>query len=308
MAGFTAEELMALQDELEKDNLPEGAEGKGSETKTAEEEAAAKLAKEKEIEDGKSKDEKGGKDDSGKEGSKKEDEGKKDEKVVVDIDETQELRESNRRMQADLERVTKSNERLNKILKDKGLIDEEEEKLSKSQEEAAKAAYTERMSKLSEIVEVMSVNPAYEDVETVCSQKNFDEMLTAMARFYVAKEGGSLDETLGQISRQVWSLPNPYKYMYKMIKAYHPDFVVKKEEEKKADEGKEGKEGADGKKEEKEIKKAAPSLQDLPGGDGKGEQGGWTTERIDGLDEDELITFKAKFPEIYDKYLLGTLK
>ena len=57
-----------------------------------------------------------------------------------------------------------------------------------------------------------------------------------------------------------------------------------------------------------ESKKAPFSLQNLPGGDGKGEQGGWTNERIDNLDEDELIEFKAKNPEIYEKYMLGALK
>jgi hypothetical protein len=106
--------------------------------------------------------------------------------------------------------------------------------------------------------------------------ENFDDMFAAMARFYVAKQGGDLDETLVNIEKQVWSLPNPYKYMYEMITKYHPNYASKKDDGK-TDEGKSKEGGAP------EPKKAPPSLQDLPGGDGKGEQGVGQAERLDNL-------------------------
>jgi hypothetical protein len=294
--GFTTEELMELQNEVEAEGgfPPADESSEGSDVV-------------KVIPDGSEKDET----------KDKVDEKKAEDKVVKpvegdvkkplekegEVDETYELRESNRKLQAKLERVSSEYERLNKVLKDKGLVDEEDEKGRKDQEDAARASYNARMEKLSEIVEVMAVNPKYEDVTEVCSQKNFDDMFSAMARFYVSKQGGDFDETLTQVEKQVWSLPNPYKYMYDMVKKYHPSYV---KDEGVKDSKKDDK--VEGKGEKKEPAPAAPSLQDLPGGDGKGESGGWTDERITNLDEDELFEFKKEHPKIYASYLRGELK
>ena len=45
------------------------------------------------------------------------------------------------------------------------------------------------------------------------------------------------------------------------------------------------------------------SLQDLPGGGSK-DGGGWTTAKIDAMDESDLVKVPA---EIYSKYMRGEL-
>jgi hypothetical protein len=291
--GFTTEELMELQNEVEAEGgfPPADESSEGSDVVKVIPDGSEKDATKDKVDD--------------KKDEVKPIEGldKKPLEKEGEVDETYELRESNRKLQAKLEKVSSEYERLNKVLKDKGLVDEDDEKSRKDQEDAAKASYNARMEKLSEIVEVMAVNPKFEDVTEVCSQKNFDDMFSAMARFYVSKQGGDFDETLTQVEKQVWSLPNPYKYMYDMIKKYHPSYV---KDEVKVDSKKDDK--VEGKDDKKEPAKAAPSLQDLPGGDGKGEQGGWTDERITNLEEDELAEFKKDHPKIYASYLRNELK
>jgi len=327
---FTEEELMQMQEEvereagaspdgLEKDSVgKEGADGAKKEGEVKEGEEGAK----KEGEEGKEKEvkEDGGKveGEKGKEkepGSKDGEEGKKE--VIEDDEEVRELRELTRSQKIQLDRVQREYERVNKLLKEKGLIDEDDEKARKDADDTARAVYDQRVAVLGDMLEVMKVNPKYEDVEEVVSQRNFDDMVTAMAKFHVSKNGGDLSEVMTEVEREIWALPNPYKYMYDMVKKFHPAYVQPKEKAsiikevqealgQKPDSDGKGKESEKGKVETKgaKIKDQVPSLQDLPGAGGK-DGGGWTSARIDAMDEEDLHTVPR---DIYEKYLAGALQ
>jgi hypothetical protein len=316
--SFTAEELMTMQDEAERElaaSLEVGTKVEDS-------------AKESEVKEG---DDKGGeaKSEEGKEGDSKEggdpkkEEGevKKDEPVkpeekkeaIQDDEEVRELREIARAQKAELNKVTSEYERLNKILKDKGLIDEDDEKSRKDQEDVARVNYERRLSTLGDMLEVMKVNPRYEDIETVVSQRNFDDMITALAKYHVSQKGGDFTQTMTEVEREIWSLPNPYKYMYDLVKKYHPAYTEQEEKPKaKVDIEKIDLKAAlkdakiedkPEKADEKKPKEQAMSLQDLPGGSGK-DGGGWTSAKIDNMDEEDL----TKVPrDIYERYLKNDL-
>lgn len=321
--AFTAEDLMAMQKEAEAVHAASLGSDKGdkSEQQSKEQDqsqggkqddakkddgAEDKSVKKEGVEGGEAKakeDEKGAV--AGKEGGEKE-KGKEKE-VIEDDEEVRELREITRAQKAELDKVTKEYERLTKILKDKGLIDEDDEKAKQEQEQFAKVNYEKRLSALSDILEVMKVNPKYEDVDDVVSQRHFDDMVAALTKYYVSQQGGNPQQVSIEIEREIWSLANPYKYMYEMIKKYHPEYATQKEDPKKKEEEDKGKESVAKEKVEatvKEFKEQAMSLQDLPGGSGK-DGGGWTSAKIDGMDEEEL----SKVPkDIYEKYLKGTLQ
>jgi len=311
--SFTTEELLAMQDEAEREaGISPEVDNKVDESVKDD----VKVGIGKEGEDGSKEEGKDGKD----LGANKEEGGIKEEKEVKpevkpevkkeeikDDEEVRELREIARAQKVELNKVMSEYERLNKILKDKGLVDEDDEKTRKDQEDVNRINYEKRLSTLGDMLEVMKVNPKYEDVEVVVSQRHFDDMVTALAKYHVSQKGGDFTQVMTEVEREIWSLPNPYKYMYDMVKKYHPTFteseekpVVKdkvnvdlkvdlKPDEKKPD--------------EKKPKEQAMSLQDLPGGSGK-DGGGWTSAKIDGMDEDELM----KVPkDIYEKYLKGDL-
>ena len=125
--AFTAEELMLMQEEAEREHqasLEVEEDAKGGEAKAKEDEKGAA---------------------GGEQGGKK----KEEDEVVQDNEEVRELREISRSQKLELDRMTREYERLNKILKDKGLIDEEDENVRKAQEDAARANYERRVSTLS---------------------------------------------------------------------------------------------------------------------------------------------------------------
>lgn len=323
---FTEEELMQLQEEVEREA---GASPDGSEEDSKE--VVQDGAKEKDGEDkaekGKEVKEEGGekekevkkdgdkiKSEEGKEKEKLDDEdGEKGKKEVIEEDEeVRELRELTKAQKIQLERIKREYERVNKLLKEKGLIDEDDEKAREEAENTARAAYDQRLGILNDMLEVMKVNPKYEDIEEVVSQRNFDDMITAMAKFHVSRNGGDLSDVMTEVEREVWSLPNPYKYMYDMVKKFHPAYVQPKEKtsiikevqealgQKSLDGGDKGKE----KEKDVKIKDQAPSLQDLPGAGGK-DGGGWTSARIDAMPEEDLHLVPR---DTYEKYLAGTLQ
>ena len=149
---------------------------------------------------------------------------------------------------------------------------------------------------LETLVETMELNDKYSDLRKVCTQSNFDDMFEAIGLAVAEKEG--IDPVIAALKAEaeIWKLPNPYKYMYDVIKKFHPSFK-----------GKEGKGDADkgkGKSENVTVVKAPSSVAGMGGGSGKS-AGAWTAKRIDDLPEDEL----DKVPEdVYEKYLAGELK
>ena len=201
------------------------------------------------------------------------------------------LREQNRRLREMQQQLEKSN----KSLTEKGLIEEPDE------EEVAEAqkADTIRAVQLETILETMRINPKFEDVDEVVTQSRFDDMVEGFAFAQSQKNGGTAEDYIDAVAAKIWSMPNPYRFMYEKIKQYHPDF--KKPEVK--DEPPTPAPSQTPAKSEPKPKTAPPSVSNLPSS--VSESGGWTAARIDGMAEEEL----SKVPrDIYQKYLSGELK
>lgn len=306
---FTAAELMQMQDEVELEQRTSlGIENDAAPAteKPADSDAVSKedggkeseadgSAKTKEVKEGTSTGEKTSETKEAKEEVKEDD--------SYDEEELRILRETARAQKAELSRVTKEHERLNKILKEKGLIDGEDEKETKEQEELAQLEYAKRVSLLNNILEVMRVNPKYEDIDDVVSQRHFDDMVSALARYHVSQHGGKVADVESEVEREIWSLSNPYKYMYDMIKKYHPGYAEKPSTAKAGEPAAAAKKEDTVANETRNFKEQILSLQDLPGGGSK-DGGGWTAAKIDAMEELELSKVPA---EIYAKYMRGEL-
>lgn len=149
---------------------------------------------------------------------------------------------------------------------------------------------------LETLLETMELNTNYADVRDVCSQANFDDIFEAIGDSVAAKDP-SKDSAIAALEAEaaVWRMANPYKYMYGLIKQYHPKYAARQPQK--------GKDPVDaGKAKPKEPAKAPASLANVPG---KGSSANaWTAARIDEMDETEL----DKVPvDVYDKYLRGEL-
>ena len=188
------------------------------------------------------------------------------------------LRDGKRSMDALTERVTSSEAALEKA----GLVTEEEKQAVADQQ----TTFVARQKELDTILEMTRLNSKYEDVDSVVSQGNFDAAIDSMAAEYAAKNGVSVNEAVGAVEGWVWSLTNPYRFMYDKIKEIHPSFK--------------GKEKAGGAPAE-----APGSVQGVHGGAGSGDLTGWTAAKIDGLPEDALASVPK---DVYAKYLRNELK
>ena len=260
--------LQSQEDEGSKDPVDEaqateleGGKGEGSESEEEKEAAAAEAAK------------------------KAEEEGEKPptaEELLAQRDsENQELRtllrDGKRSIDALTERVTSSEGALEKA----GLITEEEKKAVVEQQ----TTFDARQESLEVILEMTRLNSKYEDVDSVVSQGNFDAAIDIMATEYAAKNGVSVNESVVAVEGWVWSLTNPYRFMYDKIKEIHPSFKAKEKTAPPA---------------------AAPgSVQGVHGGAGSGDLTGWTSAKIDGLPEDKLSSVPK---DVYAKYLRNELK
>jgi hypothetical protein len=185
------------------------------------------------------------------------------------------LRENKRAMTALKTRVDGSDAALDKA----GLLSDEDKAATLEQQKAL--AVRER--ELDTILEMTRLNPKYEDVDKVVSQSNFDDMVEAMSKEYATNNRVSNSEAIAAVEGWIWSMTNPYRYMYDLIKKNHPSFastVTKKPAE------------------------APSSIQGISGGTGAGSVG-WTAAKIDNLPEDELSKVPA---DIYAKYLRNDLK
>jgi hypothetical protein len=93
-----------------------------------------------------------------------------------------------------------------------------------------------------------------------------------------------------EVEAAVWKMANPYKYMYGIIKQYHPKYADK-----------EGK--APATPTTNEPKKTPTSLANVPGKTSS--KNAWNSARIDEMSVEELDSVP---PDIYDKYLRGELE
>lgn len=295
MGGLTVEDVNAIQDEMNKIE-PTKDEVDATAKATADAEAL-KLEEAKTAEDK-------AKADAEAKIAAEADKGK--EKADEEVDDVRELKEQLRNNREALTKISADYQKLHKIMVDKGLLTEEEVTADKAKEAEIAAANAERQAKLTEMVTIMEVNPNYSDVRQVCTQGNFDDVIEAFSKFYVKENGGNLNEVASKMESEVWAEPNPYKKMYEIVKKYHPKFAVVDDSKTKeaADAAKKIAEEAD-KTKDKKVVDANPSAASLgAGGSGAGSSG-WTSAKIDALDEDEI---QSKVPkDIYDKYLKGIL-
>ena len=169
---------------------------------------------------------------------------------------------------------------------------EEEESLSTVEELQGAIAHigATKGASLDILLETMEQNSRYKDIREVCSRGNFDDIFEVIAAEAV-KDGGNLDETLLEVELSVWNKSNPYRYMYDLIKKYHPSYAEKEDAVEPGD------------KEKGKAPVKAPGTIADKGGDSN-LKGGWTAKRIDSLSEDELHTVPK---EIYDKYMRDEL-
>ena len=151
------------------------------------------------------------------------------------------------------------------------------------------------------LVEAMEVSPKYSDVYEVCTKANFDDMFEMAAAQIARNEGRDFNEVLIQIELEVWKKPNPYKYMYNIIKEHHPKYKGKEQTAVKEEPKEKEKPSA---AKVLEAKKAPGSVAALGAGDNAG-TGVWTAAKIDNLDEGDLHLVPK---DIYQKYMMGKLK
>jgi hypothetical protein len=145
----------------------------------------------------------------------------------------------------------------------------------------------------------------YKDVADVCSESNTQDIVAAVADQLVKDQGIDFGLAALRVEQHIWTQPNPYKYLYGLIKEYHPSYT-KEASPETGEAGKTGEEGKTGKPKDKTKGKppAAPGSIAPFTGSQDAQKTGWTAERIDNLPEDELGKVP---PEIYDKYLAGEL-
>lgn len=149
---------------------------------------------------------------------------------------------------------------------------------------------------LETLLETMELSPSYSDVREVCSQSNFDDIFEAVGSAIAEKEGKDVSLAALEAEAAVWKMPNPYKYMYGLIKKYHPKYADRQPAKREADEKPVKKDSG---------KKPAEAPSSIAGVSGKSvASNAWTAARIDEMDELELHKVPS---EIYEKYLRGDL-
>lgn len=207
-----------------------------------------------------------------------------EEQLVLRESENKELRVLLRDGKRATDELTRRIEASEAALDKAGLVTEEEKQAAAEQQ----AGFDTRKRELDNILEATRLSRKYDDVDTVVSQANFDSTVDIMAGEYAVQNGVSQGVAVEAVEGWVWSLTNPYRFMYEKIKETHPSYSKVKEDGK-------GK-----------LPPNAPgSIQDIHGGAGDTTLTGWTAARIDGLPEDKLDTVPK---DIYAKYLRNELK
>ena len=156
------------------------------------------------------------------------------------------------------------------------------------------------------MLEQMTGMEQYKDVGDVCSESNTQDIVAAVADQLVKDQGIDFGLAALRVEQHIWSQPNPYKYLYGLIKEYHPSYT-KAASPDTGETGKTGVEGKTGKTDSKTKGKKPPAA---PGsianftGSQDAQRTGWTSERIDNMSEEELSKVP---PDVYEKYLAGEL-
>jgi hypothetical protein len=144
--------------------------------------------------------------------------------------------------------------------------------------------------------DVLRGSSEYSDLDSVCSEENWDDIVDTVAGQAAKDQGISSAEAKLQVENFIWNQENPYKFMYETIKEYHPSFQEQS--------GKSVKDTGQKKsiKKKQEEHKAPGSVAKINASTtGKS---GWTAEKIDNLPESELHKVP---PDVYDKYMKDEL-
>lgn len=152
----------------------------------------------------------------------------------------------------------------------------------------------QRGAGLEVLLEQMSDTKKWGDVKEVVTESRVEGLVDLITEEITREQGGELDENRVDVELSVWSQPNPYKYLYDLIKKYHSDYSEKEEK-------KETKTDTAEKKVEKKPVAANASIGDIKGG---GDKSGWTSAKIDAIDEMDLKTVPK---DVYQRYLRGEL-
>lgn len=176
-------------------------------------------------------------------------------------------------------------------------VKEPEYSLTEQYDAALRQLATERAPLFEIMLDTMEMNPKFQDVRTVCTQARVDDLTEAMAQHIASRDNRDPVEVQLQIEYDIWSKPQPFKYLYDTIKQYHPDFA--KPEQKPAT----TETPVPGGGRVPKPAKAPTSVMDVGGGSKEGSTG-WTSKRIDEIPEDDLHKVPA---DVYQKYLAGQL-
>lgn len=243
-----------------------------------------------------------------KEGSEEEKDAKDDDKTgeeegPPEVDEIAELRSLLRSQKREMSLLKAKQGRVDK--RTSKVIDEEtgeetdiKEELSplEAKTEARNELGAQRGAQLEIMLEQMSDTKKWGDVKEVVTESRVEEIIDTISAHITKEQGGDADENRLDVELSVWGIANPYKYMYDLIKQYHPDYMEKEEKKETETDSTEKKEGK-----KKEPVKTNASIGGMKGGSDKG---GWTAAKIDAIDELDL----GKVPkDVYDKYLRGEL-
>lgn len=205
------------------------------------------------------------------------------------VSEEQELISSQRKMLQELAQTNRVNSRkideLTKLLAESGHIDED----ALSDEDRVGVVDDTRSMHLEALAETMRVNSAYPGFDEICSEHNFNVVTDAIASELYEEQGGNLVDWQQTAVEWLWSQPNPYKYVYDLVKSV---MAIDTPETDKQSQQKSVK-----------VDTPPPSLSDVDGGNAPAVDG-WTAKKIDSMDEEELHKVPAK---VYEQYLSGEL-
>lgn len=163
-------------------------------------------------------------------------------------------------------------------------------------EEEVKALHNSKDGIFELQLEVMSESKKFPDAASVCSEANINDIMDAISKQVAEDQGLDYHHASLEVEKFIWSHKKPYNYLYDLIKEYHPKYSGKsKGQDTSTETGK--KEG------EKKKSKAPGSIAEVPSSEGT--KTGWTSARIDAMNEIDL----QKVPkDIYEKYLIGELE
>lgn len=154
---------------------------------------------------------------------------------------------------------------------------------------------------LETLYEVMVESPKYPDAEQVLQEQYFEDLYEALATERMKETKAPFEEALLEARVAVWRQPNPYRYMYGVIKKYHPAFAkqVAPAAQKPAGEPQTPPVGKP-----KEPPVVPSSLADMGSPSAEGQAPGWTASKLDGMSETELNSVPQ---DVIDKWLRNEL-